>query len=197
MERAGFERDHIQREDFERGQMQRVWVVGSSGSGKSTVGRRLADLLGYDYVELDAIHHQPGWVELDRVSFRTRIEPLVHGDRWVIDGNYAKVADLIVARADTVVWLDLPRALVMRRLVLRTAVRGLTRAELWNGNKERLANLFRLDPAQSVVRWAWVHWEEYQDRYGDLQRSFEGRFVRLRSDAAVDDFLTAVAEETV
>ena len=177
--------------------MERVWIVGSSGSGKSTVGRRLAALLGCDHVELDAIHHQPGWVELDRASFRARIEPLIREDRWVVDGNYAKVADLVVARADTVVWLDLPRALVMRRLVQRTAVRGLTRAELWNGNRERLANLFRLDPERSVIRWAWTHWDEYQERYGDLQRSFRGTFVRLRSDAEVDDYLTAVAEEAV
>ncbi|MER6939714.1 shikimate kinase [Nocardioides sp. NPDC127514] len=41
----------------------RVSVVGSSGSGKSTVARRLAETLGVRYVELDALHWRPGWVE--------------------------------------------------------------------------------------------------------------------------------------
>ena len=42
----------------------------------------------------------------------------VTGERWVIDGNYtSQVKDLVWARADTVVWLDLPRRTVMRRII--------------------------------------------------------------------------------
>jgi hypothetical protein len=89
------------------------------------------------FVELDAIHHQPGWRPLPKDEFRRRIAAVVADDGWVIDGNYSGVQDLVWDRADTVIWFDLPRRTVMRRLVLRTLRRAITRAELWNGNRER------------------------------------------------------------
>jgi len=36
--------------------MQRISVVGTSGSGKTTVARRIAEALGFPHVELDALH---------------------------------------------------------------------------------------------------------------------------------------------
>ena len=59
-------------------------------------------------------------------------------------------------RADTVAWLDLPRHLVMRRLLWRTARRVMTRQELWNGNREHWRAFFSLDPEQSILVWAWT-----------------------------------------
>src|SRR5262244_3847673 len=88
--------------------LRRVSVVGTSGSGKSTLGAALAARIGADYLELDSVFHQPGWVPLPREQFRERVAAAVAGERWVIDGNYtSQVKDLIWARADTVVWVDL------------------------------------------------------------------------------------------
>lgn len=172
--------------------MQRVWVVGSSGAGKTTLARRLAEALGCEHVELDAIHHQPGWVEMERDAFRRVVTERLRQDRWVVDGNYSKVADIVEGRADTVVWLDLPRPQVIRRLILRTLKRGAFRTELWNGNRESLFNLVRWDPERSVVRWAWTRWEEYQERYEGVEATFAGRFERLRSDEEVIAFVNDV-----
>src|SRR5437763_13527293 len=105
--------------------MQRVSVVGNSGVGKTTLSRALAARLGAAHVELDAIFHQPGWTPLATPEFRCRVGQVVAGERWVVDGNYSRVRDLVWARADTVVWLDLPRRTVMRRLLGRTAGRLL------------------------------------------------------------------------
>src|ERR1700744_2942266 len=89
--------------------VRRISVVGTSGAGKSTVGRRLALGLGVPFVELDSIYHQPGWVPLTAEEFRRRVAEAAAGDGWVIDGNYSKARPLVWARADTVVSLDLPR----------------------------------------------------------------------------------------
>jgi adenylate kinase family enzyme len=145
--------------------VRRVSVVGNSGSGKSTLGRRLAERLRVPYVELDAIFHQPGWVELERDEFRARVAEVVAGDGWVVDGNYSAVRDLVWAAADSVVWVDLPRRTVMRRVVARTLARTVTRQELWNGNREPLTNLLSLDPQRSIVAWAWTRHAVYRDRY--------------------------------
>src|SRR6185503_4382222 len=102
--------------------VKRVTIIASaSGSGKTTVGRRLAELLEVPYHELDAIHHQAGWRELEAQEFRRRVEPIVARDGWVIDGVYrGKLGDLALERADTVIWLDLPRRIWLPRLVRRT-----------------------------------------------------------------------------
>ena len=47
-------------------------MVGTSGSGKTTVGRALAARLDIPFIELDSIFHQPGWTELPEEEFRER-----------------------------------------------------------------------------------------------------------------------------
>ena len=174
--------------------MRRVSVVGNSGSGKSTLAVALAARLGTPCVELDAIFHQPGWTELPVEEFRARVADAAAGDAWVIDGNYSAVRDLVWARADTVVWLDLPRPAVMRRVLSRTVRRAARRQELWNGNREPWSNFFSLDPQRSIVVWAWTQHRKYRTRYEAAMANpawAHLRFVRLRSAADVGRFLSA------
>jgi hypothetical protein len=83
----------------------------------------------------------------------------------VVDGNYGAVRTLVWDSADTVVWLDLPCRTVMRRIILRTLHRIVTRAELWNGNRERWRNFFSLDPERSVIAWSWTSYADKGQRY--------------------------------
>jgi adenylate kinase family enzyme len=140
-------------------------VVGVSGSGKSTLGRELAARLAVPYAELDAIFHQPDWAPLAEDQFRSRVTGVASGDGWVIDGNYSAVQPLVWERADTVIWLDLPRRSVMRRIIWRTIRRAACRTELWNGNRERWRNLFTWDEQESVIAWAWHRHAIYRERY--------------------------------
>jgi adenylate kinase family enzyme len=164
--------------------VQRICVVGNSGSGKSTLAKALAARLGASYLELDSVFHQPGWQPLDREIFRDRIEAFTEAPSWVVDGNYSAVRDIVWRRADTVVWLDLPRHRVMRQLLWRTVRRMTTGAELWNGNRERWQNFFRLDPQESILIWAWTKHAAYRERYlaaQDDPANAHLKFVRLRS----------------
>jgi adenylate kinase family enzyme len=177
--------------------VRRVSVVGTSGAGKSTLGKAVAARIGGDFLELDSVYHQPGWVPLPREEFRRRVSDAVAGERWVIDGNYtSNVKDLIWARADTVVWLDLPRRTVMRRIVWRSFQRAARRVELWNGNRERWRNLFSLDKEESVVAWAW---QTHAATRAKLEAAMADpanaklHFVRLKNPAEVRRFLASVS----
>jgi adenylate kinase family enzyme len=150
--------------------VRRVAVIGNAGSGKSTVARALAARLGVPHVELDGIYHQPGWIPLAEDELVRRVGAAAAGDGWVIDGNYSAVRPLIWARADTVVWLDPPRRVVMRRLIWRTIRRVISRTELWNGNREPWQNLVRRDPQVSIIAWAWHQHAVYQQRYAAAAR---------------------------
>jgi adenylate kinase family enzyme len=135
---------------------RRIVIRGTSGSGKTTMARRIASVTGIPHVELDSVFHQPGWQPLSDDAFAEQVAAVAEADEWVVCGNYRQVADLLLARADVVVLYDLPRYVVMSRILRRTLRRVARNEELWNGNRERWRNLFSTDPEVSVVAWAWT-----------------------------------------
>jgi ABC-type cobalamin/Fe3+-siderophores transport system ATPase subunit len=176
--------------------LARVAVIGCSGSGKTTLARTLAAVLGAPHVELDSIYHQPNWTPLSDEEFKARVSDAVASDRWVVDGNYSAVQAVVWERADTVVWVDPGFARVMSQMVRRTLWRTITREELWNGNREPLSNLWRLDPEKSIIMWAATRHGLYRERYGAAmhdQRWAGLRFVRLGTQAEVDAFVAGVS----
>lgn len=124
---------------------RRISVVGSSGVGKTTFARCLAQKLNLRHIELDAIHWGSDWTPMPAPLFRQEVASSLGGDRWVVDGNYHLVRDLVWSRADTVIWLDFPLGTSMVRLLRRTRRRILSSERLWNGNRERLATQFSRD----------------------------------------------------
>jgi adenylate kinase family enzyme len=173
--------------------VQRVSVVGNSGSGKSTLAAALSEHLAIPWFELDSIYHQPGWNQLPAPEFRARVREAAAADAWVIDGNYTAVRDLVWARADTVVWIDLPRPLVMYRVISRSLRRAVLRQELWNGNREPWSNWLTLDPERSIIMWSWTQHADYRVRYAAAMADPDLAhlaFVRLRSPAAVKRFVS-------
>ena len=180
--------------------MQRISVVGSSGSGKTTVARAIAETLGIPHLELDSVYHQPDWVPLPDDEFREFAGEFVFEAAWVVDGNYTigGVLDLVWERADTVVWVDPPKRTVIQRVIRRTIRRAATREELWNGNREPLTNLTSWDPEKNVIRWAWTRYDlrqkEYEARMND-QAWNHLAFIRLRSQGETNEFLSSLVRE--
>ncbi|MFI5618689.1 adenylate kinase [Streptomyces sp. NPDC051567] len=173
--------------------MQRVLVVGISGAGKSTLARALERRLGLPFHELDALHwNGPGWAVSG--SFAEDTARLAGTGRWVFDSlGPPAVRDLLWERADTVVWLDHPRYVVMRRVLLRSLRRSLLRERLFGGNRESWREWLRADHP------AWWAWTRYASRRAEiLRRAGDPRFaplrvVRLRSPGAADAWLRAQA----
>ncbi len=144
---------------------RRVAVMGSSGSGKTTFSRALATKLGAAYLELDALHWGPNWTQADEAAFRAGVDRGTSGERWVADGNYARSRDIVLGRADTVVWLDLPLRVCLTRILRRTARRARTQEELWSGNREAWRRHFT---RESLVWWLITTYREKRRRYEEL-----------------------------
>jgi adenylate kinase family enzyme len=162
--------------------MQRISVVGNTGSGKTTVAKPVATKLGLPYLELDGVFHQPDWQPLDTEEFRRIVSEFTAADGWVVDGNYSAVNDIVWDRADTVIWVDPPRRRLMRQLVPRTLRRMASGMELWNGNRERWRHLFRRE--ESILLYAWTNHGRLRTTYESAQADPEHahlRFVRLRT----------------
>jgi adenylate kinase family enzyme len=151
----------------------RISIVGTSRSGKTTLGRSIASGLAIPFIELDAINWQPGWRDLnsnDPEEFRRQVELAICPQSWVVDGNYdygAAVGLIVRQRATHIVWLDYNRSTIMMRVIRRSFVRAITGREVWpgTGNRERFRQWFR---PSSPIRWAWSTWERGRRQYESL-----------------------------
>jgi adenylate kinase family enzyme len=166
--------------------MRRVLVIGSPGAGKTTLATRLAAHLGLPLHYLDLHHWMPGWKYRDTAAARERVRALADTPAWVMDGNFAESFDLRMPRAETLVWLDYPRATCIRRILTRTIKDyGKRPPDLPEGCPETF------DP--QVLRFAWRFPAESRpqifaavERYGGHLNVF-----RLNSDRAVAEFSRA------
>jgi adenylate kinase family enzyme len=177
--------------------ISRVVVVGSTGSGKTTVAHAIANALGVPHLEMDAVMHANGWNSTHDDEFQRILGVFADQDRWVMDGNYTShgTSESTWPKADTFVWLDPKRRVVMSRVIRRTLRRMITRQQLWNGLREPLANLYKRDPYENIIVWAWTRFEHVREKY---ERALadgvwdHARVYRLRSRREVDRFINSL-----
>jgi adenylate kinase family enzyme len=167
--------------------MQRVLIVGNSGSGKSNLARALGARLATPVIHLDALFWQPGWVESETEPFHSRVAEATGAPAWVADGNYTAVAALTMGRAETIVFLEQPRLVCLARVFGR-ATKGLgrTRADAAPGCPEKI------DPAFWRYVWAWERASRPRLEAAIAEHGRRARLLRLTGDRAVASWLEGV-----
>ena len=131
--------------------MERISIVGTSCSGKSTLAKVISAKFVIPYVELDDIHWQPGWKELEDAEFISLTKAEVDRSCWVIDGNYPAVRALVWSRATTIIWLDYSFPLVLAQAIKRSFYRALSKDRVCSGNVESFRQSFF--SKESVILW--------------------------------------------
>ncbi|GAA3911250.1 toxin [Microbacterium invictum] len=179
---------------------RRLRIVGTSGSGKTSLGRQVAGILGVPHLELDAVFWDAGWTRRDPDDARAIVRRFAEDnpDGWVADGNWTSLLDGLLdpgtpGGADAMVWVDHPRRVVMWRVITRTVRRGIHREELWHGNRERISTWLRWNPEENIIRWAWTSYARVQQRMRDRIDAGD-RIIHLRGQREVDAWLASLAE---
>jgi adenylate kinase family enzyme len=169
--------------------MERILVMGSPGSGKSTFARRLSSVTGFPVVSLDALFWKPGWIPSDAAEFESRVTEAAHLPRWIMDGDFvARAGALRRSLADAVVWFDLPRRTCMIGIVSRIATSyGRVRPEMAAGCPERIDVEF--------FRYVWAYRQVNRPR---VLQYLEGlrpdqALIRFTARAQADQYLNDVA----
>lgn len=179
---------------------RRIHVMGNTSAGKNTLGARLAHALAVPFVELDALNWQPNWIGLNATNpaeFERRIRAATAGAGWVVAGSYTGFSQRIFwPQLDTVVWLDLPLPLLVRRVLVRSWRRWRTRELLWGTNYERFWPQFMVWRKQDSLVW-WAVTQQRRKRRSMLAYMADPcwahiRFVRLISVAEIATFTRAV-----
>ena len=148
----------------------RVVVIGSSGAGKSTFGRRLAEACDLKHIELDALNWAPGWRNRSAAApeeFERLIEMAIAADCWIIDGNYRAAMARALPKATHLIWLDFRRDVVMRRVIWRSFARAISGQEVWPGSGNRESFHSWLDKGYPI-RESWDSFHRWRMQHTQL-----------------------------
>ena len=161
--------------------MRRVMIVGQPGAGKSTLARALGDRTFLPVYHMDRIHRMPVWIERSQADKTRMALDVAARERWIFEGGHSATWPQRLARADTLIWLDLP---VMVRLVrvMQRRVQRRQRPDLPENCPERI------DPA--FLRFIWRTRVTSRAKIAALYRdAVDKRRYRLTSGRAVRHWL--------
>lgn len=149
----------------------RILVIGTAGSGKSTLANNIAQNLHLKKIELDEINWRPNWDNRqisDLDGFKSDVEDAISHNDWVATGGYMSVREMLWARANIIIWLDLPFFTVFWRVVSRSLIRALGGKETFAGCKENLSDILAWD---KPIRWSIQSFNERRQSFEKMANS--------------------------
>lgn len=167
--------------------MKRVMIVGGPGAGKSTLARALGARTGLPVHHMDHIHWLPGWQQRPRDLRKAMAIAVENGPEWIFEGGFSTTYAHRLARADTVVWLDLPVGLRLWRVTKRSVrFRGQRRPDMAPGCVEGFSG-----EILEFYRYIWRTRASARAQLRALVQDAPGRVTihHLRSRVAVARFL--------
>jgi adenylate kinase family enzyme len=169
--------------------MKRIVIIGSAGAGKSTLARQLGEILQIEVIHLDSLFWRTGWKKAPRRKQIAIQRQLVQKDVWIMDGNYHGTLGSRIHEADTVIFLDMPLLLCIRRVIIRHFT-ARSRPDL----PRRCQDKLDLNYLMKVGNFPWKD-RECLIKHIHAAKQSGKKIVWLHSESEVTDYLRQVCEE--
>jgi adenylate kinase family enzyme len=174
--------------------MQRIVIIGTTGSGKTFLTQRLATVLGLAMIDLDEFRFEKDWIEISDDVFRQKVtHELDRHAGWIVAGNYSVLRDILWPKADTLIWIDFGFWTTLMQLLRRTWRRVTTGEKVCNGNTE---NWDKVLSRQSILVWFFKTYWRNKKRYADIFENVDEfphlAKVRLRNRQDVEHFIKKI-----
>lgn len=167
--------------------MKKILIIGSSGAGKSTLSKRLSAKTGLKIIHLDKIYWKPNWTEPEKDEWKKTLEKALRGDEWIMDGNFSGTLDVRVPACDTIIFLEMPPAVCVYRVLKRVAFSyKKTRSDMAEGCPEKFDWEF--------LKWIWDFGNRSKPKIEKILKQYETEktIIRLRSKREVEKFLMKI-----
>ena len=163
--------------------MERIIIIGCGGAGKSTLARKLGEVLDLPVVHLDKLFWKPGWVETSHEEFDALLAQELAKDHWIMDGNFNRTMPERMKRCDTIIYLDFSRCACLMGVLKRIITTyGTVRPDMGEGCPERFDWEF--------LQWVWnYNKNKRESNYRLLNEATHAETIVLKNRRAVKKFL--------
>lgn len=166
--------------------MKRIIIIGCPGSGKSTLGKKLAKILNLPLVHLDQLFWRENWISIPNEEFDALLLCELKKDKWILDGNFHRTLDLRLDYCDTVILLNYPTPVCYFRVIKRViANAGKTRSDMTEGCPERFDREF----LKYVLSFKKKKLPKIKET---LAKRKEVNLIEIKSDYALKKFLKSL-----
>lgn len=174
--------------------LQRIVIVGTSSSGKTTLGCLISERLQLPQIDLDDLFWLPHWQHRTEKEFTGLVQEAVAEDCWVISGgNYTRMKEITWSRADLIIWLDLPLSLLLYRGAKRALKNIWYKRSFCNGNYESFRRFFsRESIVFYIIRSYWRRKRCYTKAFADLENKNKPKTIRLKNKKEINDFINQI-----
>lgn len=167
-------------------------VYGVTGSGKTTLARKIGEKTGIEWHSVDDLTWDPGWQQVPVDEQRRRMQAICDKDSWVLDTAYGTWRDIPLARVELIVALDYPRWLSFKRLLSRSIMRAIDKRPICNGNTESFRLMFS---KESILLWHFKSFKSKKIRIRDWAKKTDGpKILRFTRPRDVEAWLNSLTE---
>lgn len=166
--------------------MQKIIIIGISGTGKTKLAIELSNLLKIPIVHYDELVWAEKWQEINEKIVEQKINNIVKNDKWIIEGFIHPAAKIRLENAELVIYLDYSG--------LQAVIGGLQRWWQYRGkNRPEMASGCIEELNWNYLKVMWKRNERTEIE--EAIEGFENKIIRLKTRKEVDNFIAKISKK--